>query len=149
MDKLSAVFSFGGRLNRAPYWQGAILAWMGMTVVGFFMYSLGTLFAPLGLLTVVPVVVGMVVMLSLLVRRLHDRGKSGWWLLAMYLPAVLFSALGTIASMSEPDVGAAFRVLGLPFSIWTFVDLGCLRGTNGPNRYGLDPLHPEMVEVFS
>jgi uncharacterized membrane protein YhaH (DUF805 family) len=147
MNKLNA-FSFQGRLNRAPYWQSAILAWLGATVSAFVVYTVGTLFPPLRLLIVLPVAAGLLVVLSLFVRRLHDRGKSGWWLLVMYLPALLFSALGTVASASAPDAGAALRALGLPFSIWMFVELGCLRGTRGPNRYGPDPLEPEMAEVF-
>ncbi|MBW8815956.1 MAG: DUF805 domain-containing protein [Caulobacterales bacterium] len=149
MDKLGGAFSFQGRLNRAPYWQGTILAWMAVVVLGFIASGLGTLFAPLGLLAIVPLLAGMVVVLSLLVRRLHDRGKSGWWLLLMYLPPLLLSALGAVVSASEPDVGSTIRALSLPFSIWMFVDLGCLRGTMGHNRFGPDPLQGEMVEVFS
>src|SRR6266487_727368 len=30
--------------------------------------------------------------------------------------------------------------IGLAISVWAFVELGCLRGTPGPNRYGPDPL---------
>ena len=51
--------------------------------------------------------------LALQVKRWHDRGKSGWWVL-----------LGCI-----PYSGA----------IWSFIELGCLRGTDGPNEYGHDP----------
>ena len=39
-------------------------------------------------------------------------------------------------------------VLGLPFSIWGFVVMGCLKGTVGPNKYGDDPLQP-LQEVFA
>jgi uncharacterized membrane protein YhaH (DUF805 family) len=149
MDKLRVVFTFKGRLNRAPYWQGTILAWLGTVVIGFFAFSLGSLIPPFNALAIVPVAAGFGVVLSLLVRRLHDRGKSGWWLIVMYLPALLFSAVGGLASLAEPDVGAAIRVLGLPFSIWMFVELGCLRGTVGPNRFGEDPLQAMAVaEVF-
>lgn len=46
-------------------------------------------------------------------RRLHDRGKSGWWFLLMLL-------LSTV-------------LIG---SIWWLIELGFLEGTEGPNAYG-------------
>jgi uncharacterized membrane protein YhaH (DUF805 family) len=33
-----------------------------------------------------------------------------------------------------------FSLASLAISIWAFVELGCLRGTAGPNKYGPDPL---------
>ena len=47
-------------------------------------------------------------------KRLHDTGRSAWWLLA-----------------------AAIPVLGV---LWLFFVLGFRRGTPGGNRYGHDPL---------
>jgi len=47
-------------------------------------------------------------------KRWHDRNKSGWMFLISLIPVVGF--------------------------IWTIVELGCLRGTMGPNRYGSDPI---------
>ena len=47
------------------------------------------------------------------VKRAHDRGKSGWWLLLSLVPLV----------------GA----------IWWLVDLGILEGEEGENRFGPDP----------
>jgi uncharacterized membrane protein YhaH (DUF805 family) len=31
-------------------------------------------------------------------------------------------------------------LVAFAISIWGFVELGCLRGTDGPNTYGPDPL---------
>lgn len=60
---------------------------------------------------------GAVLMLALIwcffamtVKRWHDRDKSGWWIV-MYI---------------IPWVGP----------IWSFIELGFLRGTEGPNRFG-------------
>jgi uncharacterized membrane protein YhaH (DUF805 family) len=52
--------------------------------------------------------------LALYAKRWHDRGKSGWWTLIGLIP-----------------------VIG---GIWILIELGILRGTNGPNQYGPDPL---------
>jgi len=51
--------------------------------------------------------------LALQFKRWHDRGKSAFWALIALIP-----------------------LLGV---VWTFVELGCLRGTVGPNPYGDDP----------
>ena len=76
----------------------------------------------------------------LVVKRLHDRDKSGWWILLFYLTP---SVLGSIANTSEqPLVGFVFGVGSFVISIWALVELGFLRGTVGPNRYGPDPLQP-------
>lgn len=48
------------------------------------------------------------------VKRWHDLNKSGWWQLIELIP-----------------------IIG---SIWTVVKLGFLKGTDGPNRFGPDPL---------
>ncbi len=35
-----------------------------------------------------------------------------------------------------------FNLGSFAISIWGFVEIGCLRGTEGPNQYGPDPLPP-------
>jgi uncharacterized membrane protein YhaH (DUF805 family) len=69
------------------------------------------------------------------IKRLHDRDKSGWWLLVFYvLPGVLNTIGESLAA------GWIFSLASFAVSIWALVELGFLRGTAGPNRYGPDPL---------
>lgn len=71
------------------------------------------------------------------VRRLHDRDRSGSWLLVFYgLPAFL----GYLAGTGETGWRSVLALASLAISIWGFVEMGCLRGTVGPNEYGPDPL---------
>jgi len=51
--------------------------------------------------------------LAVSVKRWHDRGKSGWWLLVTLIPLVGW--------------------------IWALVENGLLRGDAGPNRFGKPP----------
>ena len=51
--------------------------------------------------------------ISVAVRRLHDRDYSGWWYLLVFIPLIGWLIL----------------------FIWF-----CLKGTDGPNRFGPDPL---------
>jgi uncharacterized membrane protein YhaH (DUF805 family) len=146
MDKLKPHFSFAGRTNRQPYWVTSVLIYMAIVVASFTAVTLPII----GLLVFIPVLVlGLWAGMAVAVRRLHDRNKSGWWLLAMYLPPTLFSIVGELASVSNPEAGSGVALLGVPFSIWAFVELGCLKGTIGPNRFGDDPLQPTVAEVFS
>jgi uncharacterized membrane protein YhaH (DUF805 family) len=43
------------------------------------------------------------------------------------------------------DVGFVPHLASFAITVWAFVELGCLRGTVGPNRFGPDPLMPALV----
>ena len=73
------------------------------------------------------------------VRRLHDRDKSGWWLVLFYLAPVVLDGIGRSAG----SIGIVFSVISFAISVWAFVELGCLRGTIAGNRYGPDPVAPK------
>ncbi|QRM30541.1 DUF805 domain-containing protein [Microvirga sp. VF16] len=94
--------------------------------------------------------------ISLEVRRLHDRNKSGWWLLLQSLPFVVLIAFLYVLSGSGDDstkTGFAQHLLtwaSLPIwavFLWFFVQLFCLRGTVGPNRFGPDPLESNRAQI--
>ena len=70
-------------------------------------------------------------------KRLHDRDKSAWWLLVFYVLPGILSSLGN----QMDDLGfLILHVVSFAITVWAFVELGCLRGTLGPNQYGPDPL---------
>lgn len=153
MEKLRPYFSFRSRTNRQRYWL-TTLAILGVYFAGAIVAAMFMAIPLLGGLIFLPVMVATVwASLALASRRLHDRNKSAWWLLPMYLPFVLLSGLGSSLMGDGTDagvgVGALLTLLGLPFGIWMFVELGCLKGTTGPNRFGEDPLNPAPVEVFA
>lgn len=52
--------------------------------------------------------------ICLYAKRWHDRDKSGWWSLIVLIP-----------------------IIG---GLWMLIELGFLRGTDGPNRFGPDPI---------
>ena len=67
------------------------------------------------------------------IKRVHDRGKSRWWLLLFYGLPVLLTIGSTLAQFNAV-------LISYPFFLWALVELGFGRGTPGPNRYGLNPL---------
>lgn len=63
-------------------------------------------------------------------KRLHDRGKSGWW------AALILFAL--VAVWPQP-VGFFDFLFGVSL-IWAVVELGVMGSETGANRYGPNPL---------
>jgi uncharacterized membrane protein YhaH (DUF805 family) len=152
MSSLLRYLSFGGRANRQRYWLTnitlGVFFLLGVLVVGGF----AELFWPIGLIAVPFFVVFFIASLAICARRLHDRDKSAWWLLLFQgVPLLLALLRGIAMAGGAPGetVGAGLAILSFPISIWAFVELACLKGTTGPNKYGPDPLAPAMEEVFA
>ena len=83
--------------------------------------------------------------LALAAKRLHDRDKSAWWLLLFYLvPAVLDA---TAQALGEATGALVLTLLGAAISIWAMIELGFLKGTQGPNRFGPDPLGATQADA--
>jgi uncharacterized membrane protein YhaH (DUF805 family) len=117
--------SASGRLARTPFLIGcAVLialaavyeAWAGATIhwlTGWFVYP-ALLFPGACVLS----------------KRLHDRGRSGWW------AALILFAL--IAVWPTPHgVGALVFTLILG---WAVIELGVMQSEAGANRFGPSPL---------
>lgn len=94
--------------------------------------------AALGVVIIVVLAAGLAVG----VKRLHDRDKSGWWILLFYVTPLL---LDGIAEWIEGWPVALLRLANLAISVWALIELGIRRGTLGPNRFGDDPLGERPV----
>lgn len=130
-------FSFSGRLNRKAYWlKGFVLMSIISGAVQLFALLVGMLFdggsgigavvGGIGLLIVtLPMIVFNVwVGFALGVKRAHDLGHSGWWLLLFIVPF---------------------------YNIWMAIMMAFFQGTPGPNNFGADPIDPiddYLDEVF-
>lgn len=124
MTIVQTLFLFKGRINRAKYWLIQLLVFV--TVFSLFILGLSTVGSSNEPLIGSDTDVGRVVIfilfsiiftwinLAIRIKRWHDRDRSGWWI---FIEAI-------------PFIGP----------IWAFVELGCLKGTYGKNRFGPDPL---------
>ena len=136
----SLLFSFGGRINRSKYWLAALIY-----------FAIGLVLGLIGIVSqqdtgyqIMSFIVNMALFVSALAvgtKRLHDRDRSGWWLVTFYfIPAVLaVIAVGLAISDASMVSVALFSLAAAAVSVWGFVELGCLRGTIGSNAYGPDP----------
>jgi uncharacterized membrane protein YhaH (DUF805 family) len=98
-NQLQNILNFNGRASRPAYWWLALVIFVINLILEFILP------APIGYL--LAVVIGLTA-LSAGVRRMHDVGRSGWWLLL------------------------SFTIIGIiPVLIWL-----CTPGTPGQNQFG-------------
>ena len=146
---LRPFYAFSGRTNRTGFWTVSITWAVIAEVMDVIWAKSGAAESQVGesKLVAAAVVLFAVPLLSLIavgITRLHDRNKSGWWLLLFYLaPPVMqtFAALNDIDSA----VMVWLMVISGVLTLWALVELGCRRGTAGPNRYGPMPPTSETL----
>lgn len=134
--------TFSGRASRSEYWYFFlfyILVIVALTMlfllVGGGLSSFET--GEISGLAYLPAILGglfvlgmFLPMISVAVRRFHDRNLSGWW----YLAAI---------------VAGMIPLVGILASIASFV-ITVLKGTPGANKFGRDPLGVDTnADVFA
>ena len=127
-DAVKAYFlkwnDFRSRSSRSEYWWATLFVTLASFPVGFIVgliigfLSLSAGFSETTMETVVVIVILpiqifiIIASTCLVIRRLHDVDRSGWWFL------IIFTVIGMI-----------------PLLVWY-----CTKGTTGDNRFGKDPL---------
>jgi uncharacterized membrane protein YhaH (DUF805 family) len=86
LSALKKYAQFSGRARRKEYWMFAfvnIIIFVILGILGYFVNGQigGIIGGIYGLLVLIP-------SLAVLVRRLHDIGKSGWWILIGLVPFI-------------------------------------------------------------
>ena len=141
---LLKFLDFGGRASRSEYWffvlfqmlAGLAAALVDVRYFGVDMSEDRT--GPVGS------AVGLVLFLPLMAvswRRLHDIGRSGWWIGGFWLVLVGALLLVFSSAASGQSLGTALQVmigLGVGSLVYGLIMLVflCTRGDPGPNRYG-------------
>ncbi len=90
MDVLRKYFVFSGRARRKEYWMFFLFNLLATIVLAFIDSAIGMYSTEngIGLLSGVYSLAVLIPSLAVGVRRLHDTGKSGWWLLIALVPFV-------------------------------------------------------------
>jgi uncharacterized membrane protein YhaH (DUF805 family) len=143
--------SFEGRIGRKQYWLGTLaLSLVVVAVIGLVI----ALFDPSGFAGRLVLVGFQLIVLypacALYIKRFHDRNKPGAFALIGFVPFAVEGALSLAGAAGDPlapsPLERVLMTLSLAVGIWFFVELGCLKGTPGPNRFGPDPLgRPQRV----
>lgn len=101
-----------GRINRKQFWLWLVLPFFIISVIfSIIDGAIGTS-GPEGggLLSGLWGLVSLIPAILVDIKRWHDRDKSGWWMLILLVPVIGW--------------------------IWFIIELGFLKGTEGPNRFG-------------
>jgi uncharacterized membrane protein YhaH (DUF805 family) len=132
MDWKHLFLSFEGRISRKPFWLSLlaliIIEWILIIVLSlvFGMSMMGGMdpgmdpeaVTSAAMTAMIPMWILLFLFfypaLAIYTKRWHDHGTDGVWSFIMFIPII----------------GA----------IWLIVECGFLRGTEGPNLYGDDPL---------
>ena len=115
MDWKYLFTSLEGRIGRQSYWMGVVAIYV-ITFIAILLDNLLGLAGEYGYgtISVVATLALLYPTIVLYAKRWHDRGKSGWWTLIGLVP-----------------------IIG---GLWMLIELGFLKGTDGDNQYGPDPL---------
>ena len=142
--------SLEGRINRKPYWIGTLILVLINVVLtvalgALLVFGIGMDPAAAGdALSLLLTLIMFALSVPIVVKRLHDRNKSAHHAWLLYGPAILFitaDAAGMTDIATKPHALVyVLAVATVSTAVWFFIELGFLRGSAGPNRYGPDPL---------
>jgi uncharacterized membrane protein YhaH (DUF805 family) len=152
MNLAHLLFSSDGRINRAKWWLIFLIYIFIGKVVVVVVSGFADEPTPAPVLSIIVLIGAILLSLPVTIKRLHDRNKSGAWLNIFYLLPWALGGLAGVAMIYGSDAGNLLMVrIGeiIPFIssaifIWSLVELGCLRGTVGVNRFGPDPLEGKL-----
>jgi len=105
-----------GRASRSDYWLRLYLPYMGIYIIAIILdVVLGTFSSETGY-GVISAITGLLFfwpMICVQIKRCHDRNRSGWFMLVFLIPLV---------------------------NLWPAIEIAFLKGTDGSNRFGEDPV---------
>ncbi len=164
--------SFKGRISRLYWWVGTIVV-----ILADYAISIPALWAlggdpayywnddlPTPKVSIADIIAFFTTLhlaLAIDIKRIHDRGRSAYFLVPVYLFGlsfilaqsftidILFAVLIELeqeggVSLKAILFGAIFIALSL-YTIWYLIELGFRKGVNGSIAYGADPLGPVPV----
>jgi uncharacterized membrane protein YhaH (DUF805 family) len=136
-------FDFHGRASRSEFWMFFGVCYMAQLVFSIVMNVSQGVYVdavnPISLIYLVYLMVIFIPSLAVGVRRLHDIGKSGWYLAgALILAVILAFAIG-LAIAFKSNVEAIVLMILLIALILAFYIVPMLKGQPGENKWGPNP----------
>ena len=134
---------FAGRVRRKVFWQYVLIYYLvifGCMGFGFFIQSVlrvfifGSLFSLAGGLFSIFCAIPNI---AIQARRLHDTGKSAWFMLLPIAPYIMFVVLGIITREIR-----ICTLLGFLSMLVIYIVLYAKDSEPGENKYGPNPKEP-------
>lgn len=152
------ALDFKGRARRAEYWWPILVNIIIAAIFGILIGFLGVPEKTFNILISILAIIFIVPNSSVLVRRIHDVGKTG----KLAIPAIFYSIFNIIVEFVKYKPGynnleilgdistkssIIILILILIFTIYTvyLLILSCTDSEAGENKYGLNPKHQKKI----
>mgnify|MGYP006190855487 CR=1 FL=1 len=120
--------NFSGRASRSEFWFFYLFILVGYAILLFLAFNVSfQFFWVFGIFVIGIILPG----LGVLVRRLHDINKSGWF----FLLPIPFDIVGRLLERSNGDISLVFTIISFGISIYLLI-LYCKDGDKKNNRFG-------------
>jgi len=120
-DKVIKILGeFGGRMSRSQYWTWLLILTVVRGVVGVVIQVSVASETTYIYLQLFGDAVFMIPVLAILIKRLHDRDRSGWWVVMLFIPIL---------------------------NLWILIEAWFLKGSDGPNRFGSDTIQGGWLAI--
>ncbi|MEL7486670.1 MAG: DUF805 domain-containing protein [Pseudomonadota bacterium] len=162
MDFGNLYLSADGRISRKTWWLGAIGVVVISIIVGAVFGAIGGVIGftgsafGIGILSLVSLAILFVPYRSLTYKRLHDRNRPEnlfWIFLAPSIISPLLQMFGLSGGIGEVEffgqsvetfqpnmLGNLISLASFGVMIWMIIELGVMKGDEGDNAHGPDPL---------
>ena len=169
MDYKWFLFSFEGRINRAKCWLAMLIILCWMIFFGLLIVAIGSLFGgaksfsfgiddiflildpstyrSLSKADLIPFLGKLIgaplfawVYFATSIKRLHDRDKSGWWMVPFFVIPGLYNEFAD--RIDNHYVSLLLALIAFVGLLWGFIEMYCLKGSRKTNRFGPNPLQP-------
>ena len=132
---------FTGRARRSEYWWWCLLIHIIFTVTSF----IGRILSLGDIVTIIAWLILVIPSMAVGTRRLHDTGRSGWWIVAEYVMAVImwimvFSVESLVYYSSA--IWVIFYYIFLLLFLFVYIVVfyfSVLDSHKGENQYGPSP----------
>ena len=162
---ISMFTGFAGRINRQKWWLGTIALLVVILILYFILSSLliggfdpmapdamSSMMRNMAIMQIIVLAIICYPVTALMKKRLNDRDRPDWMVYLFWAPTIvgiLINLLGL--GYTTADVGGIMMpqaswlsmlvgLISLAVGIRALVELGFLKGTDGPNQHGPDPL---------
>lgn len=164
MDIMSTFTGFTGRINRAKWWIGTIILAVFVIILYFILAAifgasvptdpaqLSSFMRTAAILQLVLLAIIAYPTTAMWIKRLNDRDRPSYFAYIFWAPTILSvlggilgitmttTDMGGLAVPTQSGLGWVLSLASLAVGIWALVEMGILKGTDGPNQHGPDPL---------
>lgn len=157
IDAICSVYknycNFKGRATRSEYWYFGLFYFLVILIllVGIILPmvqsgdGIGILPILFGILYFVFLLGSIVLAWAVFVRRLHDTGRSGWWMLLSFVPSSLSSVVNLLPVESYMALYLVLALVGLACGVTMIVFL--VQPSAPANEYGPNPFEEENASI--